>query len=127
VADSDYSDEISAIVDEELEQAERTQALSETPEMLRIKGELLLLRHDLDAALARECFLRSLDRARAQGALSWELRAALTLARLERAQGRTREARQLLQSVYDRFTEGFDASDLKRAKQLLDELGRQQG
>jgi predicted ATPase len=64
--------------------------------------------------------LRSLDRARAQGALSWELRAALSLALLERSQGPPREATQLLRAVYDRFTEGFDTSDLKRAKHLLD-------
>ena len=113
-------DEISAIIDEELDRAERDQMLSTVPELLRIRGELLLLQDTPDPALARECFLRSLDRARAQGALSWELRAALSLALLERSQGPRREAHQLLRAVYDRFTEGFDTSDLKRAKSLLD-------
>ena len=113
-------DEISAIIEEELDRAERDQILSIVPDLLRIRGELLLLQDAPNPELARECFLRSLDRARAQGALSWELRAALSLALLEQSQARSREARQLLQAVYDRFTEGFDTSDLKRAKHLLD-------
>jgi predicted ATPase/DNA-binding winged helix-turn-helix (wHTH) protein len=113
-------DEISAIIDEELDRAERDQMLSIVPELLRIRGELLLLHDTPNPALARECFLRSLDRARAHGALSWELRAALSLTRLERSQGPPREANQLLRAVYDRFTEGFDTSDLKRARHLLD-------
>ena len=86
-----------------------------------------MLQRNPDPALAKEYFVRSLDHARASGALSWELRTALSLARLERTQGRTREARQLLQSVYDRFTEGFDSLDLKRAKQLLRELSAAPG
>jgi predicted ATPase len=112
---------IAAIVDEELERAERHQVASMVPELLRIKGELLLRQETPNLELAWECFSRSLDHARAQGALSWELRAALSLALLERSQGWQREARQLLQGVYDRFTEGFDTADLKRAKRLLDE------
>ena len=114
-------DEISAIIEEDLDRAERNQILSFVPELLRIGGELLLLQVTPKTELARECFLRSLDQARAQGALSWELRAAVSLALLDRSQAQPREARQLLQSVYDRFTEGFDTSDLKRAKRLLDE------
>ena len=113
-------DEISAIIEEELDRAERDQILSSVPELLRIRGELMLLKDAPNPELARECFLRSLDRARAQGALSWELRAAMSLTLLEQSQARPREARQLLQAVYDRFTEGFDTSDLKRAKHLLD-------
>ena len=65
--------------------------------------------------------MRSLECARAQGALSWELRTALSLALLERSQGQTNESHQLLQDVYDRFTEGFGTSDLKHAKRFLDE------
>jgi predicted ATPase/DNA-binding winged helix-turn-helix (wHTH) protein len=112
--------QISAMIEEELDRAERDQVLSIVPELLRIRGELLLLLDAPNPELARECFLRSLDRARAQGALSLELRAALSLARLERSQGRPLEAHQLLRAVYDRFTEGFDTSDLERAKHLLD-------
>lgn len=113
--------EIAAIIDEELDRAERNQVLSIVPEMLRIKGELLLLQDTPNPKLVRDCFMRAIERANAQGALSLELRSALSLALLERSQDRPLEARQLLQSVYDRFTEGFDTSDLKRAKRLLDE------
>jgi predicted ATPase len=122
-ANAGYVDEISPIVDEELERAERHRELWAFPDALRVKGELLLLRANPDPELARENFLRSLQCARAQGALSWELRAATSLARLERAQGRTEQARRLLQSVHGRFTEGFDTADLKRARWLLAELG----
>ncbi len=127
VAKTGYSDEIATIVDEELEGAERNQALTLVPEMLRIKGDLLLLQSSQNVAAAKDCFLRSLERARAQGAMSWELRTALSLARLERSQGRTSEARQLLQGIYERFSEGFGSSDLKRAKLILEELNLARG
>jgi predicted ATPase len=72
------------------------------------------------AAAAEGHFQQALDWARQQGALSWELRAATSLARLLNAQGRSADAIPLLQPVYDRFTEGFlDRSDLKAAKNLL--------
>jgi predicted ATPase len=60
--------------------------------------------------------------ARAQEAKSWELRAAMSMARLWRDQGKRNEARELLAPVYSWFTEGFDTLDLKEAKALLDEL-----
>jgi predicted ATPase len=92
-------------------------------ELLRIKGELLLLQGAQDAALTAEGhFQQALDWARRQGALSWELRAAISLARLLRDQRRSADALALLQPVYDRFTEGFDTADLKTAKALLDNL-----
>ena len=92
-------------------------------ELLRIKGELAILEGAPDAAAAAEgSFLEALDCARAQGALSWELRAATDLARLWRNQHRTAEARELLGSVYRRFTEGLDKADLREAKSLLQEL-----
>jgi len=118
-------DEILGAVDGELERIETHQAFSTLPEMLRIKGELLLLQGESKRALASQYFLRSLDRARSQGALSWELRSAMSLARLE--QGRTSDARHLLRSVYDRFTEGFGTPDLTHAKELLDELNAASG
>jgi predicted ATPase len=123
VADTDHVEEISAIVEETLERAERNQELWAVPEALRVKGELMLSRNKPDLGLAEECFVRSLDLARAQGALSWELRTGISIARLMRKQGRIEEARNLLRAVYARFTEGFETSDLRRAKQLLDELG----
>ena len=92
--------------------------------MLRIKGELLLLQGAAGAAAtAEDHFRRALDLARRQGALSWELRAATSLARLRRDQGRPADALALLQPVYDRFTEGFDTADLKATKDLLRDLG----
>ena len=92
-------------------------------ELLRIKGELAIFEDATDAAAAAEGhFLRALDYARLQGALSWELRAAIGLARLWRDQDRAAEAREILRSVYGRFTEGFDTADLRAAKSLLEEL-----
>ena len=74
-----------------------------------MKGELLLLQDAPGAAAtAEDHFRQALDWARRQGALSWELRAATSLARLMHDQGRAADASALLQPVYDRFTEGFD-------------------
>ena len=92
-------------------------------ELLRVKGELLLLQGAPGAAAAAEGhFRQALDWARRQGALSWELRAATSLARLLRDQARTARGARLLAPVYDRFTEGFDTADLKAAKALLEDL-----
>jgi len=79
----------------------------------------------LSATAAEDCFLRALDVARRQGALAWELRAATSLARLWGDRGRSKEARELLARVYNRFTEGFETADLKTAKGLVDDLQRQ--
>jgi predicted ATPase len=92
-------------------------------EVLRIKGELVLLQGAAGAAAAAEDhFRQALDWARRQDALSWELRAATSLARLMGDHGRSAEATALLQPVYARFTEGFDTTDLKAAKALLEAL-----
>jgi predicted ATPase len=87
-------------------------------ELLRIKGEILL-RHEAVTA-AEHSFTEALNVARKQEALLWELRAALSFARLRVAQDRRGEARQMLVPVYGRFTEGFDTVDLLAAKRLLD-------
>jgi predicted ATPase len=71
---------------------------------------------------AEQYFTNALAIARKQQAKSWELRAAMSLARLWRDQGKVREARELLAPVYGWFTEGFDARDLREAKALLEEL-----
>jgi predicted ATPase len=91
-------------------------------ELLRIKGKLLLARsvHDRDAA--ESAFGEALSVSGAQHAKTLELRAAMSMARLRRDQGKRDEARELLAPVYGWFTEGFDARDLKEAKALLDEL-----
>jgi predicted ATPase len=92
-------------------------------ELLRIKGELIVSEHAADAAAAAEgYFLQSLDWGGRQRALSWELRAATSLARLWSAHHRVAEARELLTSVYGRFTEGFATADLQQAKRLSKEL-----
>ena len=127
LAEAGDAAEISTIVAAELARAEREQALSMTPELLRISGELLRIQGSPDADLAEDYFRRAMERAHTQGALSWELRAAMSLALLQQSKGRTSEARQLLQSRYDRFTEGFESFDLKRAKRLLDEWQLAQG
>jgi tetratricopeptide (TPR) repeat protein len=117
-----HLDESLAIADEAVRRAERNHGLSWLPEALRIKGEILLLSDKADTTAAEEHFHRSLDLARLQGALSWELRCATSLAGLWRDQARTDEARELLASVYDRFTEGFATADLRAAKALIDDL-----
>jgi predicted ATPase len=91
-------------------------------ELLRLKGKLLLFAADGIPSEAETCFVRAIDVARAQSARTWELRAAVSLARLWRDQGKRNEARDLLAPVYGWFTEGFDTPDLKEAKTLLDEL-----
>jgi predicted ATPase len=92
------------------------------PELLRLKGELLL-RQSADQlkaeADAEQNFSAALCLAQQQGALSLELRVVLSLARLRVTQGRPDEARRLLAPIYNRFTEGFDTADLKVAKDLL--------
>jgi predicted ATPase len=91
-------------------------------EAIRIAGEIALKSPQLDVAKAKEYFERALAVARKQQAKSWELRAAMSIARLWRDQGKRDEARDLLAPVYGWFTEGFDTLDLKEAKALLDEL-----
>jgi predicted ATPase/DNA-binding winged helix-turn-helix (wHTH) protein len=108
-------------IEEAIVRSERSEERWVIAELVRIKGELLLLKGKPGAA-AEGHFRQALDWARRQGALSWELRAAASLARLWYEQSRPAEALGLLQPVYDRFTEGFDTADLKAAKALLDTL-----
>ena len=89
-------------------------------ELNRQKGGLLRCQGQTEAA--EELYRKALSIAMEQGAKLWELRAAASLARLARDQGRPAEARDLLAPVYNWFTEGFDTQDLKEAKALLDEL-----
>ena len=91
-------------------------------EVDRIAGEIALKSPEPDAAKAEAYFERALAVARQQQAKSWELRAAMSLARLWRDQGKVQQARELLAPVYGWFTEGFDTRDLKEAKALLEEL-----
>jgi predicted ATPase/DNA-binding winged helix-turn-helix (wHTH) protein len=93
------------------------------PELLRIKGEILLQQGSSESiASAEHCYVEAAELAREQGALLWELRIALSYARLRIRQDRREEARQLLAPVYARFTEGFAAADVQAARALLDSL-----
>ena len=91
-------------------------------EVNRTAGEITLMSPERDAAKAQAYFEWALAIARQQQAKSWELRAAMSLARLWRDQGKAQQARELLAPVYGWFIEGFDTLDLKEAKALLEEL-----
>jgi class 3 adenylate cyclase/predicted ATPase len=93
-------------------------------EIHRTAGELALMSLEPEAAKAEAHFERALAIAREQKAKSWELRATMSMARLWRRKGKRTEARDLLASIYDWFTEGFDTPDLKEANALLDELAQ---
>jgi predicted ATPase len=105
---------------EALQIAERTRERWFAAELNRHKGEVLLRQGYPEAA--EDLYRKALNIADEQEAKLWELRAAASLARLRRDQGRRAEARDLLAPVYGWFTEGFDTADLKEAKALLDEL-----
>jgi predicted ATPase/DNA-binding winged helix-turn-helix (wHTH) protein len=111
-------------LDDALERCERYEERWYIAELLRVKGELELQRHSAAASSsAEDSFLQSIDWARRQGALSWELRAAMSLARLRRQQNRTTEARELLAPVCNRFAEGFETADFRAANALLEAIG----
>jgi class 3 adenylate cyclase/predicted ATPase len=93
-------------------------------EVTRIAGEVALLSPELDVERAEAYFERALAVAREQQAKSWELRAAMSMARLWRDQGRRKQARDLLAQVHGWFTQGFDTLDLREAARLLGELAQ---
>lgn len=115
MAKTGLPDEGLAAIDEVLE----TAWMWWMPEALRIKGEILLSSNNADATLAEDHFRRSLDLA--QKALTWELRTAISLGHLYRAQGCIQDLPSLLNSIYGQFTEAFGTADLRSAKLLLDE------
>jgi len=107
---------------EALQRTERHDAFWWMPEALRINGEILMQSNPSDLASIEDCFTRSLARAHRQGALSWELRTATSLARLWNQHGRHADAEALLRPIYGRFTEGFGTADLGAARALLEGL-----
>jgi predicted ATPase len=113
-------EEAVTLLDDGLQIAGRTRERWLEAELNRHKGELLLRQGYSEAA--EDLYRKALSIAREQEAKLWELRAAASLARLRRDQGRRAEARDLLAPVYGWFTEGFDTADLKEAKVLLDAL-----
>ena len=115
-------------IEEALVRSERTEGGWCVAELLRIKGDLVLQEGGPNfAGAAEDHFAQALDVAHRQGALSWELRAATSLARLWRDQGRNEDAYRLLAPVYGRFTEGFDTADLRAAKALISEFHARSG
>jgi predicted ATPase len=109
------------VIDTAIERARANEEGWCLPELLRIKGQLVLIRGASCASAAAESlFLQALDLAHKQGALAWELRAATSLARLRDDPAYTQDS---LLSVYSRFTEGFSTHDLQEAKTLLDRCG----
>jgi predicted ATPase len=121
-AEVGHFDDASRCIREAIMTAKASKVIGWEAEFHRIAGEIALKSPPSDAAKAESCFARALTVARAQQAKSWELRAAISMARLWRDQGKPQQARDLLAPVYGWFTEGFDTRDLKEAKTLLDEL-----
>jgi predicted ATPase len=115
-------DEAWSYISEAMTAIETTKETWYEADVHRIAGEIALMSPERDTARAEAYFERALQVARAQQAKSWELRAATSMARLRREQGKRDEARELLAGVYGWFTEGFDTPDLKQARALLDEL-----
>jgi len=109
-------------IDEAMTAAETTKERSHEADVHRLACEIALMSPEPDAAKAEACFERALAVARAEQAKSWELRAAMSVPRLWRDQGKRNEARDLLTPVYNWFTEGFDTPDLKEVKALLEIL-----
>ena len=121
-ADLGKFDDAWRCIGEAMTAAETTKERWYEAEINRIAGEIALKSPEPDAAKAEAYFERALAVARQQQAKSWELRAAMSIARLWRDQGKPQQARELLAPVYGWFTEGFDTLDLKEAKALLEEL-----
>jgi predicted ATPase len=110
-------------IDEVSAHMEKTGERYHEPEVHRLRGELLLMRGGAEAAVEADvCFGRALQLARAHDAKAWELRAATSLARRLRDQGRAAEAHTLLAPVYEWFTEGFATADLQVARAFLREI-----
>ncbi|UVL42722.1 helix-turn-helix transcriptional regulator [Pseudomonas sp. B21-040] len=116
----------SGFVDDALQQrADTGTAGWSTAEILRARASALLTEDcPLKTEAAEAVLIRALNVARTQGALAWELRSATSLAQLWQRQGRYRPAHELLEPIYQRFTEGFSTPDLTKVRRLLDELQR---
>jgi predicted ATPase/DNA-binding winged helix-turn-helix (wHTH) protein len=113
------SDEGKALIDESIRQIDVSGEMFYMPELLRIKGGLLLSMPEPDVREVEICFNESLELSRRQGARGWELRTARDLAKLLSDHGKSENGRTLLQSVHAGFSEGFETADLKTAEDLL--------
>jgi predicted ATPase/DNA-binding winged helix-turn-helix (wHTH) protein len=111
------------LIDETIQRVEMNGDVSYMPELLRVKGGLLLSLPQPRAGEAEMCFKQSLELSRRDGARAWELRTAVDLAKLLSVQGQSDSARALLRPVYGQFTGGSDTADLKAAARVLATLG----
>lgn len=109
-----------ACIDEAIALSESRGQVVGIPEMLRIKGNVIRFQDPAGRDKAADCYFRSIELARRDGALSWELRSAISLVKLSRERGGNDEAEDMLASIYDRFQEGFSTGDLRRARALID-------
>jgi len=109
------------LIEESLTLVNNTEHRTWEAELYRIKGDLLLQQGEVESEI-EPCYENSLEIARAQEAKSFELRAVMSLARLWQNQGKSKEARKMLDEIYGWFTEGFETRDLREAKKLLSEL-----
>ncbi len=112
-----------AMLEGAIAHAEHSGEKVDLAEMLRLKGEMILLRDPLGGVEAERCYRAAIELAREQQARWWELRATVSLARLMSDTNRRDEARAMLSGIYNWFTDGFDTADLKDAKALLARLG----
>jgi predicted ATPase len=111
--------EAAALVDQEIRRVEENGNGLYMPELLRLKGGVLLTTPKRRVDDAEICFKKSLEISRRHGARAWELRTAADLAALWAGQGRSADAQALLQPVFEQFGEGLDTEDLKAAERLL--------
>jgi predicted ATPase/DNA-binding winged helix-turn-helix (wHTH) protein len=116
------SDEGKVLIDESIRQVEVSGEMFYLPELLRVKGGLLLSMPEPEVREAETCFNESLELSRSQGARAWELRTVSDIARHLADQGQSENGRTLLRSVYEKFKEGFETADLKAAEALLSTL-----
>jgi tetratricopeptide (TPR) repeat protein len=110
------------VIGEALELVQKNGEYAWEPELYRLKGEVLRMQPAAKDYAPEECFRRAIDLARGRDARGLELRAAMSLSRLLREHHKRQEARRLLSDVYLRFTEGYETSDLRQARGLLEEL-----
>ncbi|MDE3738804.1 winged helix-turn-helix domain-containing protein [Pseudomonas resinovorans] len=112
-----------ASIEEAIELAEITSGNFNFPDLLRTKAEVILSLPPIEKQQIEDLLSRALASAREQSALSWELRVALLISRVRAGEGKSREAREQLEAVYSRFTEGFETSELKISAEVLRAMG----
>jgi predicted ATPase len=112
------------LIEDEMARIQEGEETFDYPELLRVRATVQLAIGSANAALAEASLLASVEQARRHGALAWELRSAIDLARVWIGQGRTVDAAALLGGLQARFSEGFGTADLKSASLLMDHLVR---